>query len=156
MLLKPKTTMPQNYRVRIQEQGKKPRMASLFSIRWIDVWRGRGPEQKAGEDKKASTVHIFTPLLADKARDSEHFWCVRFQQLHYIQNYWEKRYQMNLTKECLKSPIGLGICESHMNRSMSRVNPNPITSLTCSLVHPSHPLPLNTLEDNAPVNYSER
>ena len=55
---------------------------------------------------------------------------------------------MNLTKECLKSPIGLGICESHMNRSMSRVNPNPITSLTCSLVHPSHPLPLNTLEDN--------
>ena len=63
---------------------------------------------------------------------------------------------MNLTKECLKSPIGLGICESHMNRSMSRVNPNPINPLTCSLVHPSHPLSLNTLEDNTPVNYSER
>ena len=62
---------------------------------------------------------------------------------------------MNLTKECLKSPIGLGICESHMNRSMSRVNPNPINPLTSSLVHPSHPLPLNTLEDNAPENYSE-
>ena len=63
---------------------------------------------------------------------------------------------MNLTKECLKSPIGLGICESHMNRSMSRVNPNPINPLTCSLVHPSHPLPLNTPEENAPANYSYR
>ena len=53
----------------------------------------------------------------------------------------KKGNQINLTKECRKSHINLGIWESHINRSMSRVNPNPITSLTCSLVHPSHPLP---------------
>ena len=64
----PKTldTMPgqPNYHVRFQHWSIKPTLASLFTVGWIDVWRGWGPSQKGGGEKKVSKdcPHIHTSL----------------------------------------------------------------------------------------------
>ena len=54
-----------NYHVRFQHRGINPTLAPLFTLRWIDLWRGRGLGQEEGEDKKVSTPdcpHIHTSL----------------------------------------------------------------------------------------------